>query len=96
MADENRPPRNERVRTAEVLRDCGLSPGVTKPNMVRIEILDGQARKRYLGQLQRAGDLLRTSLYDKMTNRPDQVFFGFLKKVFCPFLSALCEYHPEK
>ena len=65
MVDEV--PKNERLKNAQTLRNRGLSSGIPKPNIVRIELLDGIARQRYLGGLQRSGDSLRTNLYDNLT-----------------------------
>jgi hypothetical protein len=57
-----------------------LSTGIPKPNIVRIEVLDGNARQRYLGTLQRFGDReIKQNLYDNIAGRGDSVFFGFLK-----------------
>jgi len=60
-------------------KNRGLSSNIPKPNIVRIEVLDGNARRRYLGTLQRQGDQLRSNLYDELTARSDRVFFGFLR-----------------
>jgi hypothetical protein len=58
-----------------------LSTGIPKPNIVRIEVLDGNARQRYLGTLQIKGDKLKQNLYDKIAGRGDSVFFGFMRHV---------------
>lgn len=55
-----------------------LSTNLPKPNILRIEVLDGNARKRYLAAVQRAGDNIRASVYQQTTQPGERVFYGFL------------------
>ena len=60
----------------------GLQASIPKPNIVRIELLDGNARDRYLGHLQRGADgLLKKKIYQHIANNKDDVFFGFLRNI---------------
>jgi len=58
--------------------DKSLSTKLPKPNILRIEVLDGNARQRYLGAVQRIGDNIKTRTYQRMTQDGERVFFGFL------------------
>ena len=57
----------------------GLQESIPKPNIVRIELLDGNSRGRYLGTLQKISDKVRAPIYQKIANDKDGVFFGFLR-----------------
>ena len=53
---------------------------VPKPNIVRIEALDGDARSRYLGGISRWADRqIRNKVYDTVKKAEDSVFYGFIK-----------------
>jgi hypothetical protein len=58
----------------------GLRANVPKPNIVRIEILDGNARERYLGKIQTTLDRsVKQQVYQKFSSPSDSLFYGFLK-----------------
>lgn len=58
----------------------GLRTKAPKPNIIRIELLDGNSRERYLGKLQRGIDgVVKQPLYNKFVPASDSVFYGFLK-----------------
>lgn len=69
---------NSPVKNNTTLSDRGLNTGIPKPNIVRIEVLDGSARMRYLGGLQKIGDSFKTKIQNT-TSKEDRIFFGFLK-----------------
>jgi len=78
MANEEQLLANERNDTT--LKARHLNTGLPKPNIVRIEVLDGNARLKYLGTLQRFSDTqFRSKLYDNLVKREDSIFFGFIK-----------------
>jgi len=56
----------------------GLATTLPKPNILRIEVLDGNARERYLSSVQRVGDQVRRSLYQRISQDGERVFYGFL------------------
>lgn len=56
----------------------GLSTSLPKPNILRIEVLDGNARERYLSAFQRNGDKTRRNIYQRMSQDGERVFYGFL------------------
>lgn len=55
-----------------------LSTNLPKPNILRVEVLDGNARQRYLAAIQRAGDEIRENVYQQTTQPGERVFYGFL------------------
>ena len=57
----------------------GLQKEIPRPNIVRIETLDGNARERYLGQIQQIGDVVRKNAYPNIGNDKNDVFYGFIK-----------------
>lgn len=58
----------------------GLRVKAPKPNIIRIEVLDGTARERYLGALQRLADsTIKKSVYQKIVPVTDSVFYGFIR-----------------
>ena len=60
----------------------GLRTKAPKPNIIRIEVLDGNSRERYLGRLQRKADnIIKQPLYDKFVPPSQSIFYGFLKNV---------------
>lgn len=56
----------------------GLSTALPKPNILRIEVLDGNARERYLSAVQLKGDELRQKIYQNVTLPGERLFYGFL------------------
>ena len=62
------------------LENRGLRTKVPKPNILRIEVLDGAARERYLGTIQKFLDKsIKQSVYDRFVPASESVFYGFLK-----------------
>ena len=62
------------------LEQRGLRTKAPKPNIIRIEVLDGSARERYLGGLQKFGDRnIKQALYQSFVPPTESVFYGFLK-----------------
>lgn len=55
-----------------------LSPDLPKPNILRVEVLDGNARQRYLAAVQRKGDNIRRIAYQQATQPGERIFYGFL------------------
>jgi len=55
-----------------------LKTSLPKSNIVRIEVLDGYNRQRYLSSVQREGDELRSSIYQNITQTESRVFYGFI------------------
>ena len=57
----------------------GLRTKAPKPNIIRIELLDGDSRERYLGTIQRGIDrVIKQPLYSRFGS-DESVFYGFLK-----------------
>lgn len=56
----------------------GLSSALPKPNILRVEVLDGNARERYLAAVQLKGDQLRQQMYQTVTLPGERLFYGFL------------------
>jgi len=72
MADDNKHGRN--------LEGRELRTQAPKPNIIRIELLDGSARTRYLGTIQAAFDnTVKKAVYDNFAPKSESVFYGFLK-----------------
>jgi len=62
------------------LASRGLRVKAPKPNIIRIEVLDGTARERYLGGLQRLADsTIKKTVYQRIVPVTDTVFYGFVK-----------------
>lgn len=55
-----------------------LSTNLPKPNILRVEVLDGNARQRYLQSIQRVGDRIRNSTYQQISKPGERVFYGFM------------------
>lgn len=68
---------DKRVRN---FTDRGLQSTIPKPNILRIEVLDGISRQRYLGGLQAGADsLVKDELYTRQVKDEDTVFYGFIQ-----------------
>lgn len=62
------------------LSNRGLRENVPKPNIVRIEVLDGNARERYLGAIQSSLDrTVKQKVYQQFVSPDNSLFYGFLK-----------------
>lgn len=77
MPNNQTPPSDAPERNLEAR---GLRTKVPKPNILRIEVLDGKARERYLGSLQKFADReIKQTLYDNFVPATETVFYGFIK-----------------
>jgi hypothetical protein len=57
----------------------GLSSNLPRANILRIEVLDGNAREKFLAGIQRITDQsVRQPTYERMVANEDKVFYGFL------------------
>jgi hypothetical protein len=69
--------------------DRGLSPNLPRANILRIEVLDGIAREKFLAGIQRITDqTVRQPVYEKMAAKGDSVFYGFLSDGSTAFTST--------
>lgn len=76
MANNTYTPPKSGIRDLETR---GLSTSIPKANIVRIEVLDGNSRQRYLGEIQRTADIeLKSKLYQDISSPDDRVFYGFM------------------
>jgi hypothetical protein len=51
-----------------------------KPNVIKIQVLDGDERKKYLvSDLQKAGDSIKETISKQLKSDGDDVFYGFIK-----------------
>ena len=57
-----------------------MSDKLPLPNILRIELLDGKARERYLGGVQRTADVVKQQVYQKMVPDKESTFYGFIKQ----------------
>lgn len=58
----------------------GLKDTLPRPNILRIEVLDGNSRNRYLGGLQKIIDVTRNAIDDNTkTHEGSDVFYGFIQ-----------------
>ena len=69
-----------------------MSRGLPKPNVCRIEVMDGEARRAYMGAsgLHRALDVFREEMQTSLTSNHDiyEPFYGILDGVACPTFSV--------
>lgn len=67
----------------------GLSSNLPRANILRIEVLDGIAREKFLAGIQRVTDqTVRQPVYEKMAAKGDSVFYGFLSDGSTAFTST--------
>lgn len=69
----------QRIFKGKNVKIGGLSANIPLPNIVRIEILNKNARNRYLGTLQRITSDLRDDLAETFRAKRIDKFYGFMK-----------------
>ena len=67
-------------RVGHTDRNSKMSKDLPKPNVCRIEVMDGEARRAYMGGMSKTLDTFRETMYENLTSNYDlyEPFYGIL------------------